>query len=215
MDKLAEIKMVKNNFNNFRKAKEQVEDFLNSDSGYAKASKVIIAILAVGGVVFVGAVAPNMFQIFRSFKGFKESKKFNKKTVGNSIYSLQRNGFIKIVKEKNGKKAVVLTNKGKKRAREFSLETLTITKPKQWDGQWRVIIFDVPIKFNNGRRAMRCKIQELGFIHLQKSVWICPYPCEDEILFIAKTYNIDSFVDILTVSSFLKEDKLKKMFNLV
>ena len=202
-----------NSIKDTKRLKEQIEDFLDSDSGYAKTSKAILAVLAIGSVVFVGALAPNIFQVLRSFN-IKRFDKFNEDSIRNSIYSLQRNGFIRIIKEKNGKTKVLLTNKGKNRIKEFSIETLTIKKHEHWDRKWRVVIFDIPVKFNDGRSALRYKMKELGFIYLQRSVWVFPYPCEDEILFIAKTYNVDSFIDVLLVDSFLKEDKLKKIFNL-
>lgn len=61
---------------------------------------------------------------------------------------------------------------------------------------------------------MTLKLRELGFYPLQKSVWVHPFPCEDEILFIAGIFRIERFIDILIAESVLNEDKIKKFFNL-
>ena len=56
------------------------------------------------------------------------------------------------------------------------------------DGEWRIVIFDIPEKFKKAREALRMKLKELGFLELQKSVFIFPYECEDEINFIVEVF---------------------------
>ena len=43
------------------------------------------------------------------------------------------------------------------------------------------------------------QLKDLGFIQFQKSVWIYPYPCEEEILFVADFYGVRKHVEILQV----------------
>lgn len=42
---------------------------------------------------------------------------------------------------------------------------------KNWDGKWRIIIFDIPESHRKIRRTLRGKLKEWGFIAWQKSVW--------------------------------------------
>lgn len=191
--------------------KERIKNFLDSDSGYATATKIILAALAMGGVLIIAATAPNIFQ---AFGNFKKSRRFSSKQIQNSLYALERRGFVEILKEENDKIRIELTNKGRKRIKEFSIDVLKIPQPKRWDGKWRVLIFDVPNKFTRAREALRNKLKELDFYQLQKSVWVYPYPCEDEILFIAHAFEVESFIEILTVEKLLRENKLKKHFKL-
>ncbi len=188
---------------------KELKEFLNSDRGSAKATKVILSVLAVLGVLVVAAMAPNIFQVFG---GYKRSRRYSDKQLKNAFYALKRRGFIEIIKEEDEKTKVRLTKKGKEYIKEFSIDNLIIPKPKKWDKKWRVVIFDIPNKFNKARLALRNKIRELGFYKLQKSVWIYPYPCEDEILFVANVFNIEPFIEVLTVESLLHEDKIKKIF---
>lgn len=90
-------------------------------------------------------------------------------------------------------------------------------KPKSgaWDKKWRLVIFDIPTYQKNAREALRHKIKEMGFYPLQKSVFITPYPCEDEIDFISSVFEIDrNNVLILEVSKFEGEEKLRNYFKI-
>lgn len=191
--------------------KNKIKDFLDSDSGPAAATKIILSVLAVAGVLVIAMMAPNIFQIFKTFK---KSRNFSDKQIQNGLYALKRRGFVKIIQEKDEKIKIELTNKGKVRVREFSLDSLKISKPKKWDGKWRVVIFDIPNKFNQAREALRKKLKDLEFYQLQKSVWVNPYPCEDEILFIANLFEIERFLEILVVEKLLHENKLKNIFKI-
>ena len=165
--------------------KEVIESFLYSDSKGATATKFILMSLAVGGIVFAGALIPALFSITR---GGEFRKRYSKKHLQNAIGTLKHRKLIEIIQEKNGKTKVILTNKGEKRVREFCFDELKIKKSKKWDKKWRVLIFDIPTKpkiYNKAREALRNKIKKIGFLQLQKSIWVCPYECEDEILFLA------------------------------
>ena len=76
-------------------------------------------------------------------------------------------------------------------------------------------MFDIPSypkKYNYARDALRCKIKELGFYQIQKSAWVYPYECEDELLFIAGMFQVQKYVEILTVEKLLHEDFVRKKF---
>lgn len=195
-------------------AKEIIEDFLYSDSKSATVTKFILMSLAIGGIVFAGALIPALLSMTGEAK-FK--KRYSKKHLQNAIGTLKHRKLIEIIQEKNGKTRVVLTNKGEKRVREFCFEELKIQKSKKWDKKWRVLIFDIPTKpkiYNKAREALRSKIKKVGFLQLQKSVWVYPYECEDEILFLSECYFVTRFVEILTVDKMLHEEQLKRKFKL-
>ena len=90
-----------------------------------------------------------------------------------------------------------------------------IKKPKRWDKLWRVIIFDIPVEKNKARASLRRKFQELGFYQIQKSVFVYPYPCEEEIMFISKFFGVEKFVEIILAKKLgEKEEKIKSFFDL-
>jgi DNA-binding transcriptional regulator PaaX len=55
---------------------------------------------------------------------------------------------------------------------------------RPWDGQWRLVLFDVPTGQNAQRERLRHYLRDKGFGYLQNSVWISPDPLlqEREIL---------------------------------
>lgn len=195
--------------------RERIEHFLyEDDSLTATAAKFIIMTLALGGVVFAGAVLPG---IMKAVAGSRRSGFYDKKDYKSAINNLKRRKLIEILSEKDGRIRVNLTNKGIKRVREFAFDNLAIPKPKKWDKKWRVVIFDIPTqprRLNVARAALREKIKELGFYKLQRSVWIHPYPCEDEILLVGEIFKVSPFIEILTVEKLLHETQIKNFFNL-
>lgn len=197
---------------------ERIENFLHSDAPTASATKYTLMFLALGGVVFGGAVIPGIFKALKVFGGNNFArKKYSRKKIGNSITYLKQKKLIEIIKEKDGKIKVQLTNKGKKRLVEYSIDLLQIKKPKKWDKKWRVLVFDIPTKpriYNQAREALRFKIKELGFCQMQKSVWVYPYECEDELLFVAELYHVQKFIEVLTVEKLLHEEELRRKFRL-
>jgi len=199
---------------NTKTIKQIIEDFLYSDSKSATATKFLLMTIAVGGVAFAGALLPALISVTSNCK---QSKRFSKKQIRSTFGLLKQRKLIEIVREKDGKTRVNLTNKGHARIKEFCFEELKISKTKQWDKKWRILIYDIPTKpkiYNKAREALRNKIKEIGFIQLQKSVWVCPYECEDEILFLTECYSVTKFIEILTVEKMLHEDQLKRKFEL-
>lgn len=196
---------------------ERIEDFLYSETIPATATKYLLAILGLGGIVFVGAAAPGIFRMMEEFsyaKGNKKTLRYSRKQVSNAIFQLKRNKLIKIVKEKDGKATVKLTNKGRKRMIKMSMNFIAIRKPKIWDGKWRIIVFDIPVKLNIAREALRRKMKNLGFKQFQKSVWIIPYECEDEILFISEMLEVEKYVEIIVAEKLLHEESARKAFKI-
>ena len=194
--------------------KETWENFVDSDSVPATAGKFLLMSLALGGIVFAGAIAPGLVAVLDNPR---KPHRYNKKQLRTAYYNLTKHKLIEIIEEGENTFKVQLTNKGKKRVKEFSFEFLKIKKPVKWDKKWRVFIFDIPTKpkiYNQARNALRAKIKDLGFFQMQKSVWVYPYECEDEILFVAELFQVQKHIEILTVEKLLHEDKIKKVFKL-
>ena len=128
------------------------------------------------------------------------------------LHTLRLGGFIKKI-EKNDETKIILTPKGIVRAPVHRLDNLKISKPNRWDGRWRMVIFDIPESRRKIRDALRWRLKNLGFKELQRSVFVFPYPCEDEINILINTYGLRREVRICeTLLSF--DADLKKAFNL-
>lgn len=173
-------------------------------------AKIILGGLVLTGGIIVLTAMPGLAEAFRPF--------MNKKKVDNarfrrSFNSLVKSGLIGIGKD--GDKTVVkLTKEGKNKVLKFKFQDLVIEKQKKWDKKWRMVIFDIPEKFKRGRTELAYKLRQMGFVALQRSVWICPYPCEDEIDFITELFEVRQYVRIVTAESIDLQQDLLKIFNL-
>lgn len=82
---------------------------------------------------------------------------------------------------------VVVGNKVKVRITPKGLRLLSMNldlekfSRKKWDGKWRTVIFDIEEKSRHERDSLREELKGLGFGKLQESVWISPFPIENEI----------------------------------
>jgi DNA-binding transcriptional regulator PaaX len=173
---------------------------------------ILITLGLVGGTIILAAVAPNLIAAFSRHR--KSSKSYDKNQIKRSLSRLESNELISI-SIKDGKIVIRLTKNGEKKLLFYNLDDMKIKQPKRWDKQWRIVIFDIPETHKQNRDLFSRKLRELEFIKLQKSVWVCPYPCVDEIDFIKEIYEIRPFVRVVTASDIdIKNDLIKK-FNLV
>lgn len=191
---------------------DRVSDYLESNTAGAITAKILLATIAVGGIVCAGAVAPNLFRALHTARRSASEPRgaINKKSALATFSRIKRDGYVCLEERKDGKILVRLTEKGRKYVCDFSRKS--IRKPIVWDRKWRVVIFDIDSKKKWARETFRRKIKEMGFLQLQKSVWAHPYVCEDEVLFLAKQLEIVESIEIFTVQKMIHEKELKKRF---
>lgn len=110
-------------------------------------------------------------------------------------------------------KKISLTNKGRARRLSYKLKNLRLKQSKKWDGKWRMVLFDIPEAKKKIRDALRRKLKEIGFLEFQKSVFVFPYACRDEINFIINFFDISEFVYYVE-APISPDDFLRKNFKL-
>lgn len=124
-----------------------------------------------------------------------------------SIYNLKRRKYIQFKPTKKKKVfRIELTNKGKKFFDKISLDDLSIVAPKRWDGQWRFFLFDIPEKRKNSREILRDKLKGFNFFRFQKSVWVHPFECENELNLICDYLGITHHT--MTFTAKIRNDKI-------
>lgn len=144
----------------------------------SKITKDILYFLLITGAICVAANSP--YFTVRLLKEIKRWKKYPRRKLSDAFYNLRKQNCIEI-QEKNKQIYIYLTEKGRKKAGWMQINDLKINKTKKWDKKWRVVIFDISELKRIYREAFRGKLKEIGFRPLQKSVWISPYECKDEI----------------------------------
>ena len=173
-----------------------------------------ILILLIGGVSLGLTRSPRRY--FKIIKDMgKAWREVNRKQLGDSIRSLYQSKLIDMKENKDGSIKMILTEKGKKRIVLYNFEQMVILKPKRWDKKWRIITFDIPENFKEARNALREKLNNLGFLKYQKSVFIYPYECKNEIDFVIEFFNIRPYVRYIVAENLDNELDFKKRFQLL
>ncbi|HEY4508745.1 MAG TPA: hypothetical protein VJC13_00465 [Candidatus Paceibacterota bacterium] len=169
--------------------------------------KAILTTVKVAGLLTVATVAPNSIKYLKSL-GIVPNKR-QKEVIGKSRDRLIDNGLLKY---ENG--FLSLTKKGEVKIQILEQQDWKTDIPRKWDKKWRMLIFDIP----EGRRPLRDKIRRtlfsIGFLRLQDSVWIYPYPCEDLVNLLKADFKVGKDLLYLIVD-FIENDKnFRKTFNL-
>jgi DNA-binding transcriptional regulator PaaX len=172
-----------------------------------------ILLLLFSGLALGFARTPR--QSFKVIKNAaKEWRKLNNQQIKRSVTSLKNFGIVKTKKMEGGEMKIVLTEKGKKIAKRYSLASLRIKKPTRWDNKWRIVIFDIPERKRQLRDIFRHQLKQLGFYELQHSVWIHPYSCVGEIQYLIDFYKVPDYVHLLEASTLSNDKLFRNIFSL-
>jgi DNA-binding transcriptional regulator PaaX len=125
---------------------------------------------------------------------------------------LERRGLIEKVSTPDGI-VVKITDKGKKQTLKYDL--LKLTPPKSdWDGQWRLIFFDISEIDCKKRNSFRAYLRNLGMELMQKSVFISPYDVFDQVAYIREVLDIPHGVKLAKLSWIENQEELKQIFEI-
>lgn len=131
----------------------------------------------------------------KSFRRIYNKKK-RKWAFANFVWHLKKNGYIK-AKGLEPREGIILTQKGMERVLKTALKK--VKKKKRRDGNWLMLIFDIPEKKRKLRDLLRENLQILGFKLLQKSIWVCPYDILEQVQGIIQKYNLEKYVKIFLI----------------
>ena len=175
-------------------------------------SRKILEYLFVAGVLTVAGGGPYAGSSVAR-KLFQTNKHSQRKTT-NSFYYLKKRGLVEMRRDGHDIH-IALTKEGRKLAGKYQIDDLSIARPKKWDKKWRLIIFDIPATSNIIRDVFRGKLKEFGFCQLQKSIWIYPFECKEEIKLLREFLGADSKqIQVLEVSKMEDDSHLRKIFGL-
>lgn len=131
--------------------------------------------------------------------------------IQKSLHYLKRKNFIAFP----GKGRFTITAKGKARLSKIKLDKIKVVKPGKWDGKWRLLTFDIPEEKTRLRDYFRKRLKEIGFYHFQRSVFVIPYPCKEEIDMMCDDLGIMPNVHLITAERFEGDEDLVKKYNLM
>ena len=175
-------------------------------------TKDILTWIAVGGLIAIAATSPYFGT--NLIRAFQKRKRYGKKKVYDTFSRLRREGYLKVEKH-NHQIYISLTEEGRKKAGRFQVNNLQIKKPKRWDGLWRIIIFDIIQSQRIKREALRGFLRRLELYPLQKSVWVHPDDCKDEIKLLREFFGLEeNELRIIVAKDIGNDQEIRKYFKL-
>src|SRR3990167_865170 len=113
-----------------------------------KATKQKILLLLSAGVVFCLSRSPkNYFKILGNLPSAWQEKDKNK--LYPAVREFYNERLIDFKENKDGLVTIIITKEGEKKALKFKIDEMEIKKLAKWDGEWRIVIFDIPERFKN------------------------------------------------------------------
>ena len=123
-----------------------------------------------------------------------------RRKLARAIREIHRRRYVKIVK-RHGRVCLEITERGRKALLPYTLHGLAIAPPEQWDGKWRVVLFDIPEKERSSRDVLRKHLRNTGFFQLQRSAFVLPYPCFHALDLIIQSVNAAPYVTFFETDS--------------
>lgn len=174
------------------------------------AKEILVAIAETA--LLVGCVAmPGLTNIIPLFKS---NNARDRQRARQSIKGLERKKLIRIYTKGNNE-VIEVTKAGERKVLEYNLDEMKLKVPRKWDGWWRVVMFDIPESKRQGRDAVSRKIKDLGMYPIQKSVFVSPYACKNEIDFIGEFFNVREHLIYIKAKEIEGVRKVKEYFGLL
>jgi DNA-binding transcriptional regulator PaaX len=135
-------------------------------------------------------VAPNTAQLIEYFV---PNSPRERNRIWKAIKYLEQKNRI-VLEEKGAHTYVTITAQGRLRLNEDTIWELTIDTPRRWDHKWHIVMFDLPAQYEKKRQSFRLKLEDMGLRQYQRSVYIYPHDCHEEVLTVAKWYGVERFI---------------------
>lgn len=185
-------------------------------------SKEILYLLGMGALLAGSIIMPGLGvaagTVYRAKRkqdweqSQKEWKKFNLKLLRRNLRRLYGQKIVEVV-DQDGEQVIKLTQKGHTKYLRFKLEELSL-KGRSWDGKWRLVIYDISKLKRSAQENFRRVLKQINFFPLQKSVYLTPYKCAEEIEYLREFFNLSEEVLLLEVNKLENESLYKQYFGL-
>lgn len=159
-------------------------------------------------------LAPNTIQFFdkriqRYFSKLDQAKR--QREIQATLRYIRRQKLI----SEDYEFGLQITKKAKLRLEQRRVYEITLPQHVKWDGMWRIVFFDIPEKHKASRDAFAGHIRRVGFKVLQRSVFVYPFDCRQEVEAITMHYHVSKYVSYIEARYIDNQEQLKKVFNTI
>lgn len=131
-----------------------------------------------------------------------------KYAISRSIKNLTTDGLVECFNSEH-KQYFRLTDEGKQKLNQISLESESSLVSTEWDGYWRIILLDLPEERKNEREALRYLLKKAGFVCIKNSVWVSMYPFEHLFTNIKNDLNLSTELMIIVTDKLDEKTQLE------
>ncbi|MEK7503229.1 MAG: CRISPR-associated endonuclease Cas2 [Patescibacteria group bacterium] len=175
------------------------------------AQKILLLLLSGTSLGF--SYSPKQYAyIIKSAK--KDWEKINRRTLYQAIATLYKSKLIDEKDNLDDSTTIILTDQGKKKALTYKIDEIKVPEMKKWDKKWRIILFDIPEHKKKARNALAHSLKQMGFYQFQKSVFVHPFECYNEIEFVIEFWEIRPYTRYIVAEHIDNELHLKTYFGL-
>jgi len=126
-------------------------------------------------------------EFYRLINGRETQRVLTCQNITKLLGNLKRSGYVEIVKDSEAE-SVRFTNK----ARLAIIDNISARCVS--DHKTRLVSFDIPERLRSNRDKFRRTIKRLGFVQVQKSLWVCDKNVGDLVELAASEYGVDAYV---------------------
>lgn len=192
--------------------KGSIEQRIAQGRARARIQDGLLLALQAGAVIGLAVSAPNAL-ILLKYLPIQQQKETIGKRITQARSRLIARGLVE-KRNDHGTVRFVLTSAGEAYAQKIELKNARNLTPRKWDGLWRIVIFDVWESRRNVRDALRVRLKSTGFIQLQHSVWVYPYPCEEFIVYARIELKLGPSLVYIVANEIENDKKLRVHFRL-
>jgi len=161
----------------------------------------------------MAVLTPNALSLLKYLDPNKKRKRDPKYGIQSAIKRLRDRGLVSW--EENEKGVFLrLTKQGEKVISVLERKEYKLSKPKKWDGKWRIIIFDIRETKRGIRTKFRRTLMQVGFLKLQHSVWVYPYDCEELITLLKADLKVGKDILYIIADSIENDTWVRSNFGL-
>ncbi|MBI2443463.1 MAG: hypothetical protein HYV40_06205 [Candidatus Levybacteria bacterium] len=176
--------------------------------------KDILKLLGIGTLLAAALVMPGPVAIllkeYERQKIEQDRKEWDKYNIWRLRQVIKRLEQQKVVELVNG--MVKITEKGRRKLLRYDLNTIALKE--KTDGKWRLIVYDVSNLKREQRNLFRAMLRKLNLLQLQKSVYLTPFICDDEIEYLRQIFDLGREVLVIKASHLENEEVYKRYFGL-
>ncbi len=175
-----------------------------------RTGKTVLAILqyvATGVAVYAAFGSPSFTRKFYARLG-KKLKRQASYYLRRKLSELEKDGYVTL-----GPERIRLTKKGRLLLKQYESPSINVDDMK-WDKVWRIVAYDIPNTKSKQRNIFRQHLRNLGFTQIQKSIFVFPYECKEEIAILARQSTVEAYVLYLHASYLPQQSELKKHYSL-